>query len=134
MTDYEKCRCIRDYICRKATECFIYGWSESYIAEVINEIPIIINKCYKGKVEDYISPIDITNLSKKELLELGFKIWDEYNKYDIALIPIWLVKFINTNTSVISINNKRGLLGDFIKNDDNRMGVMAYGIELKKEN
>lgn len=89
-----------------------------------NEI-LDLQKSIKSQIPQIIGK-HITDLSKEELIELGFKKWDE-DMPDLLLIPLWIYDLIPDGTELTSISNTKSIKGKDEIDLDVRFGCIAYG-------
>lgn len=73
--------------------------------------------------------IDFSNLTKKEALELGFRLWDD----NLYLIPLYLLPIIPTGTELTCIDGTTIKYNGFNIDKDVRCGCIAWGINIEKE-
>lgn len=119
MNTYEQCKLIQRIILGRAAEVMNYTeWTSDYAAHKLRSIRADI----KG-----IDTINISELTKAEALSLGFVQLNEHSQ--ICLIPLWLYQFLPDGLDYESINGDKVTKVSNIDND-NRGGVLAYGIKL----
>lgn len=71
---------------------------------------------------------DIDKLTVDELLELGFRLWDE-DAGALYLIPLGLYTSLPDGTVLTSIFGDTKIKGDDLIDLDTRFGVIAWGID-----
>jgi len=115
MTDYEKCVFIRQQLMTRVSELILH--KESYVPGNLKEFAARIKATYD------LLPIDITKLSRDQMVDLGFGVWNEGS---LMLIPGWLCIFLTPELEVICINDTHATMS---KTDTDLMfGRLAYGI------
>lgn len=115
MTHYEMATGIRAKILESAAEALVYNYIAGF-TDCVEHIKAL--KDFK--------PVDINALTQQELSDLGFRDWDENG---LALIPLWLLPFISETFTGACINDSKVKV--FVTKDidnDNRFGVLAYGV------
>ena len=112
------------YVLTPVAEIYEYSWGASFSAQYVKE-----------KFEQFISsyreyPEEVPNfcsMSVEELKNFGFMPWSGGS---LMLIPLYLKEILPQDLIVESI------FGDKVKlseaDNDNRCGVLAYGIRLPK--
>lgn len=115
MTHYEMATAVRARILKAAAETFVYGYNEVTL-DCVSTV-----KALKG-----FELVDINQLDRQELNELGFREWDGVG---LMLIPLWLLPFIKETFTGACIDDSEVKV--FVTEDidnDNRFGVLAYGV------
>jgi len=107
------------HIIMAISEAKEYEWDEEFKLKYIF-------KRYE-ELQNSFSDIDFEQLQEDELLELGFRFWDD----DIILIPLWLLNNIKDGTIVISISGKVLVKGKHYIDKDVRCGCLALGFLRK---
>lgn len=119
MTTYEKCKRVRRFMLNKAAEVMNYtNWSDEFSTKQIREITDI--------VDQQIGKINIAELTKEQMDDLGFGTWSEDNP--MRLIPLWLFKFLPDEIESECINGTKTVLKTAEMDNDHRYGYLAYGI------
>ena len=70
--------------------------------------------------------------TSQELKNKGFRIFDTINNYELYLIPAKYYNIIPNGYNLIAISGKPHKFKFGITNDDQRYGLLAYGILRKK--
>lgn len=73
----------------------------------------------------------IENLTKERAINIGFRYWDKENQPNFLRFPIWYVFLLPYGTKVIDIFG-RELTFTEETDLDNRMGCVAFGINIEK--
>lgn len=121
MTNYEKCRALRQCILNRAAEVMNYtNWSNDFAAKQIKET--------HNSLSEQIGEIDIGDLTSAQMDDLGFGRWSDENQ--MRLIPLWLFQFLPEIIESKCINGK-SMLKKSDMDTDNRFGFLAYGIMPK---
>ena len=121
MSDYEFLLIVRETIINRAAEVFNYGWSDDLSSERIKEIPDVF---YKSKCFRKVDPNEMT---KEQLLDLGFQKWDEDS--GLMLIPLYIYPFLKDEIMCGSISDICSRLIKTSEIDlDHRFGCLAYGV------
>lgn len=110
------------------------GWSNDFRASQIDDL-ISDLKETEGNI---ITEEDIKSSTKAELVEVGFRAWDEPEDGKLLmLIPIWLQPFITPDLEVKSFGSKGNVDAEVYKlgkvDLDHRGGLIAYGVEIDVE-
>ncbi len=127
MNTYEKCKLIRQIIINRAAEVIAYkNWNNKFATEQIRDLPEELSK--NDKCTDLFN-LDPTDLTKKQMKDLGFIQWNEKNP--IMLIPLWLFSFLKDEFNSDCIDEKKKLIKKSEMNLDNRGGCLAYGVMPK---
>jgi hypothetical protein len=122
---FEVANNIRRIILNRAAESMHYlNWSNNFVASEIREIPTLIQSA------SWYSPINLSDLTEKEMISLGFQKWSNDNP--MYLIPLWLFPFLPEEIDCGTLNNIKQILKKSEMSDDNRGGCLAYGIYPKK--
>ena len=66
------------------------------------------------------------------LLALGFRPWSDEGATELWLAPFWLMDFIPEGFPVTAIDGERAPWKREEADDDIRLGVLAYGIEVPR--
>ena len=103
----------------KAAEVMNYtNWSDEFSTKQNREITDI--------VDQQIGKINIAELTKEQMDDLGFGTWSEDNP--MRLIPLWLFKFLPDEIESECINGTKTVLKTAEMDNDHRYGYLAYGI------
>lgn len=122
MTTFEKCKFIRSSLLTKAAEVMNYNWSDSFSKSEIKDFP--------KKIIEKIDSVNISELSKSEMDDLGFGHWSEES--EMRLIPLWLYPFLPPNLQAESICGTYTKVSEM--STDHRFGFLAYGIMPRNNN
>lgn len=124
MTTYELAKMIRKAIVNRAAEVMAYtNWSDEFAASEIRGIPAWIKDSANFK------PLDLTELTKEELIDIGCGMWDEES--NLYLLPLWTLPFLPDEIELGCISGEtKKFKRDEIDNDC-RFGCLAYGV-IKK--
>lgn len=124
MSDFEKAKNLKTYYANKLSEIFCYGWSDQLCkSEAL---------AAKSEALDEIGTINLSDLSKDQLFQLGFSAWDDSG---LMLIPLWLYCHLPSGLELTSIGGDKVKVSDgyskresdsYIDNDV-RYGCIAYG-------
>lgn len=79
---------------------------------------------------ELISKEEIDQLSKEQLLDIGFNLWDTENNESLLLMPLVLVPVFKEDILVIGIDDEEELLKDTDK--DIRYGCIPSGFKRKE--
>ena len=71
--------------------------------------------------------LNVTDKTEEELLNLGFRWWDE--KHELLLVPLKLFNQIPDGTEFTCISGEKAVKGKDPIDDDTRGGLMAYGVK-----
>lgn len=74
--------------------------------------------------------IDFSDLTIEDCEDLYFRKWDEES--DIYLIPLYLLPILPIGIEVTCISGKTIIYDGTNIDNDNRAGLLAYGIKLNK--
>jgi hypothetical protein len=123
---FEIAKNIRRIIINSAAESMNYlNWSSGFVASEIREIPENLKKA------DWFIPINLSDLTEKEMLELDFcKVTEEDTMF---LIPLWLFPFLTEDVDCRCISDNKHIQKKSEMDNDNRFGCLAYGVVPKKE-
>lgn len=120
MQSYKNAVNYRNLILRTFSETTQYlKWSDEFSRK----------ECLAVKAASKDFPVDLNDLSYYEAKELGFVQWTKDSP--LLLIPLWLLPTLNPETIVECINGKT-MQVRYIDND-NRGGLLAYGIRIGEE-
>lgn len=121
MTPFETCKAIRLSVLRTTAEVMAYQtWSDEFALKQIRELSDSIKR---ASWYDAINPNDLT---LEEMRELGFARWSEDDP--LMLIPLWLFPFLVPVFDGGCISGEKGPLVHSQMDNDNRGGVLAYGV------
>jgi len=84
-----------------------------------------------SKIDHRFTSDQILSLDEADLKDLGFALWSEDNP--IWLIPLWVYNFIADGEKFVCISGERVVKGKDYVDLDVRMGCIAYGLTLEKE-
>lgn len=84
-------------------------------------------ECFEARDHVPVDSIDITELTKEEALELGFRLYDKDKT--LYLIPMWMLPACNKSVKVESISGDIKPISDI--DNDNRAGLLAFGIHFE---
>ena len=121
MSDYEFLLMVRRTIINRAAEVFCYCWNPYSSFKRIKEIPDVFSKsgCFRK--------VDPNEMTKEELVNLGFKKWDEDS--GLMLIPLYVYPFLKDEIMCGSISDICARLIKVSEIDtDHRFGCLAYGV------
>lgn len=124
MTPFEICKAIRNSVIRTAAEVATYTtWSPEFAVNQLRELSDSIKQR-----ATWFSPINPNDLTKAEMVELGFHRWSEKNP--MMLIPMWLLPYLvdSFEGGVIGEEPKTETLITSLLDSDNRGGLLAYGV------
>ncbi len=122
-TTYMKCKKIRTLILNTSAEVMNYSnWDNGFAAKQIREIA--------PKYQDIIGEIDISKLTKEEMIDLGFGRWSKDDP--MFLIPLYLYQFLPDKINCNCISGS-SVLDKSNMDTDNRCGWLAYGVTPSKE-
>lgn len=122
---FDTAKTIRRVILTKAAESMNYrNWSTAFVGSEIKEIPVII------KNSEWFYPINPSDLTENEMIELGFSKWSEEDP--MYLIPFWLFHFLAEELECGCIDGEKRKFNKSEMDNDHRFGCMAYGIMPKK--
>lgn len=113
------------YASRVAETVQYEKWSDTFCRKEIKKSTDI----FLDYIEEYI---DFEHMEKEEALDLGFRKWDEEYP-NLYLIPLYLLPIIPVGIELTSIFGKKIIYDGTNIDKDNRMGCIAYGIEIKDE-
>lgn len=114
ISEYQKCKFIRQIILNRSAEVMNYHWSDEFCTKEIRDIDI-----------PGIKSVDITKLTKRQMDDLGFGKWSKEDR--MRLIPLWLFKWLPETIISKSISGDIKLKKSEM-DTDNRFGYLAYGI------
>ena len=77
-----------------------------------------------------ITKEEIDQLSKEQLIDIGFGVWININNESLLLMPLTLVPVFKEDILVTDIGGKEGLLKD--EDKDIRYGCIAAGFKRKE--
>ncbi len=117
MTHFEEASAIANYLLN------LMGTQIVYKPDDYQSIDSAVEKIKASN--DYFD-IDLTKLSKQELIELRFSLWN--NKSNNYLIPLWIFPFLTETITVTDINGKTETLSKSELDLDTRFGYLAYGV------
>jgi hypothetical protein len=109
------------YILNHTREVIEYDWGLDYSKKVITDV---MNRAYED-----LRKIDFTQLTMDEAITLGFR---QFNSDDenFLLVPLWLYPALPDGIHLRSINNEEVIKGVNDIDNDNRYGLLAYGITI----
>ena len=126
LTTFEKAKAIRRSLLIRVGETLTYKtWSNGYRLKNIQGIHKALQEWERKDVSFKIDP---TDLSFKEMEELGFGTWSKGSKF--KLIPIWLFPFLSDEFESESISGSKHFKLSEI-DGDHRFGFIAYGVVPK---
>ena len=121
MSDYDFLLMVRQTIINRAAEVFCYSWSDDFSFKRMKEIPDVFSK------SDYFRKVDPNEMTKEQLLDLGFQKWDEDS--GLMLIPLYIYPFLKDEIMCGSISDICSRLIKVSEIDiDHRFGCLAYGV------
>jgi hypothetical protein len=120
MSTYKKCQIIRDFILRTATEIIVYDWDAEFSKK---ELLNIVEACKINNIDPY-------DLTRAEMLDLGFGVWSKKNP--MLLIPLWLYPFLVEEITVGCLNGDKIKIKKSEIDTDSRFGMLAYGVYPQK--
>lgn len=121
MSDYDFLLMVRQAIVYRAAEVFCYRFESDFSYKRIKEIPYVF---YKSKCFRKVDPNEMT---KDELVNLGFQKWDEDS--GIMLIPLYVYPFLKDEIMCGSISDICARLIKVSEIDiDHRFWCLAYGV------
>ena len=124
-TTFEVAKIIRQIIVNAAADGMNYlSWTPKMITKMLRGLPEEIRK------NAFFSPIDPTDLTEKEMIEIGFRKWEEENP--MYLIPLWLFPFLQEEINAECINGEKRIFKKSEMDIDTRFGLLAYGVIPKK--
>lgn len=103
------------------------NWSQEFSYKEVLDLHSHIKSQIPNILEKHLK-----ELTKEELLSLGFKKWDE-DMPDLLLIPLWIYDLIPSGTELISIDGSKVVKGQDEIDLDVRFGCIAYGLEVQNE-
>ena len=121
MSDYEFLLNVRQGIVYRAAEVFCYRLASDFSYNRIKEIPDVFSKskCFRK--------VDPNEMTKEQLLDLGFQKWDEDS--GLMLIPLYIYPFLKDEIMCGSISDICSRLIKVSEIDiDHRFGCLAYGV------
>ena len=121
MSDYEFLLNVRQAIVYRAAEVFCYRLESDFSYKRIKEIPDVFSKskCFRK--------VDPNEMTKEQLLDLGFQKWDEDS--GLMLIPLYIYPFLKDEIMCGSISDIEARLIKVSEIDiDHRFGCLAYGV------
>ena len=125
LSTFDIAKNIRWIILNRAAESMNYlTWSEDFVTSQIREIPEIIKK------STWFVPVNPSDLTEKEMLELGFQKWSEDDP--MCLIPLWLFPFLTDEVDCGCIDGRKNIHKKSEMDNDHRCGCLAYGVIPKK--
>ena len=121
MSDYQFLLMVRQAIVNRAAEVFCYSWDADFSSKRIKEIPDVFSK------SDYFRNVDPNEMTKEQLVDLGFQKWDEDS--GLMLIPLYIYPFLKDEIMCGSISDICSRLIKVSEIDiDHRFGCLAYGV------
>jgi hypothetical protein len=113
-------------LCERIRDVLLIGVGEIIESHtVVNNINFTVNAI---KNSPTFRPVKLSDLTREQMLELGFKGWDDESKPTLLLIPQWILSFIEDEFYGECIN---GSVGTFKRDEidrDHRFGCLAYGV------
>lgn len=122
LSEYEKAKWIRSVILNRAAEVMNYNWGDDFSSQRIKEIP--------EKLSEQVESIDITQLTKDQMIDLGFGKWEENSKD--FLIPLWLFPWLKSEIITKCIDGTKTLMKKDM-DTDHRYGLLAYSVYPLKD-
>lgn len=123
---FEVAENIRRIIVNSAAESMNYlNWDADFVASQLREIPERIKKA------DWFIPVNPSDLTEKEMRELGFRKWSEDDP--MFLIPLWIFPFLPDEVDCGCIDGEKRIQKKSEMDNDHRFGCLAYGVMPKKE-
>lgn len=108
--------------------CYIaYDTWEPSKEALVKSCNYVIEAVFKNEL---ISKEEIDQLSKEQLLDIGFNLWDTENNESLLLMPLVLVPVFKEDILVIGIDDEEELLKDTDK--DIRYGCIPSGFKRKE--
>jgi hypothetical protein len=107
-----------------AMGCAYKGWSDEFSRKENDEIWRDKSASLRRALGWRFTRDEILSLSDDDLMNLGFRLWDE--KTGIFLIPLWFWNYIAPGEEMTSIDGTTALSGAEIDMDV-RGGCIAYG-------
>lgn len=124
METFEKCRIIRAFILRRASEVLVYeNWSEGFAVDWLRGC---VQVCKEDKKTNFFD-INPSDLTLEQVLLLGFLKFGE-NQY---LVPLWLYPFLNDELTLTCIDGTPVTKKTEI-DTDNRSGMLGYYVKVKE--
>ena len=124
MPTFEKCRVIRTFILRRASEVLVYeNWSEGFAVDWLRGV---VQVCKEDKKTNFFD-INPSDLTLEQVLLLGFLKFGE-NQY---LVPLWLYPFLNEELTLTCIDGTPITKKTEI-DTDNRSGMLGYYVKVKE--
>jgi len=119
-SDFEKAKAARMAILTRWAGVYVYrNWSDDFsVSEITRDLP------------DSMMGVDPWNLTKSEMLDLGFGRWND--KSELMLIPLWMYPLLKNDVRTIAISGEEYHKKSDI-NTDSRFGCLAYGVYPKDE-
>ena len=121
MSDYDFLLMVRQTIINRAAEGFSYSLDADFLSKRIKEIADVFSKseCFRK--------VDPKEMTKEQLLDLGFQKWDEDS--GLMLIPLYIYPFLKDEIMCGSISDICSRLIKVSEIDiDHRFGCLAYGV------
>jgi hypothetical protein len=75
--------------------------------------------------------IDPSDLTREEMINLGFSIEGYYLDDEVMLIPFWLYPFLKYEINIIDTNGHRCVIKKEDISSDHRWGYLAYHVTPK---
>jgi hypothetical protein len=125
MNTIEKIEAIRRRIISGSAEVFHYrnSWSETFCKEQLEET-FSANESFGKSAIGLLTADELKALGRDTLYQYGFGNWDG----KIVLLPLWIVSFVEPDTTLTSISGDISALEDCDK--DIRYGCIAYGFVM----
>lgn len=125
MNTIEKIESIRRRIISGSAEVFHYrnSWGEKFCKEQLQET-FSANESFGKSAIDLLTADELKALGRDVLYNYGFGNWDG----KIVLLPLWIVSFVEPDTTLTSISGDTSTLEDCDK--DIRYGCIAYGFAM----
>ena len=106
--------------------------SESNLSECSSDFKVNKNKKAFDEFYKVLSQhIHFNNLTKKEVEELGFKLYDK--EYSLWRIPLYLYPILPEGLEIKSIDNIKRIVGKDNIDPDHRSGYIAYNININND-
>lgn len=109
---------------------FAKAYNNLIISFTFDKIDELTNAAAKLNlaVNEELSKIDITKCSKEELEEFGFRLWNKESR--LMLAPYYWLKLFKKGQVLTAIDNTTITVGKDRIDNDERFGLLAYGIIL----
>jgi hypothetical protein len=113
---FEDLRHLQATLLTKFAEVHNYAssWGKDFVFKQITELPA----AYRSFT------FDPNDLSLENMIQLGFRKWDESG---LQLIPLWLFPYIKAGSCVRSISGEELKFSANLDND-HRFGMLAFGV------